>query len=150
MFICCHKVIGWLHISMTSLKLYTFAQFTGQFLRPKINYHLSVGYSQTWIHLHKSHQKLQYSASKVKFLYQKLCEFSFFHCTAWFQKYIFLLLAKSSQIAVFIDRGVSGGRAVWAIGHPVFGRIEGAAGQRQWRAILLLAHPVLSSHLRLW
>lgn len=46
------------------------------------------------------------------------------------------------------DRGVTGGWAEWAIAHPVFGRIEGAAGQRRWRALLLLAHPVLGTHLR--
>ena len=28
-------------------------------------------------------------------------------------------------------RGVSGGWAGWAIAHPVFGRIEGAAGRRR-------------------
>ena len=38
-------------------------------------------------------------------------------------------------------------KAGWAIAHPVFGRIEGAAG-RQRHATLLLAHPVLGSHLR--
>ena len=51
-------------------------------------------------------------------------------------------------------RGVSGGWAGWAIAHPVFGRIEGAAGRRRGgaaaaaRAKLLHAHPVLGSHLR--
>ena len=35
---------------------------------------------------------------------------------------------------------VTGGWAGWAIAHPVFGRIEGAA--------LLLAHPALGSQLR--
>jgi hypothetical protein len=44
-------------------------------------------------------------------------------------------------------RGVSGGWAGWAIAHPVFVRIYGTAGQRQQRATLLLAHPVLGSHL---
>ena len=44
-------------------------------------------------------------------------------------------------------RGVNGGWAGWAIAHPVFGRKEGAAGQRQ-RAGLLLAHQVLGSQLR--
>ena len=34
----------------------------------------------------------------------------------------------------------NGGWAEWAIAHPVFGRIEGAA--------LLLAHPALDSYLR--
>ena len=29
------------------------------------------------------------------------------------------------------DRDISGGLAVWAIAHPVFGRIEGAAGRRR-------------------
>ena len=45
-------------------------------------------------------------------------------------------------------RGVSGGWLGWAIAHPVFGRIEGVAGRRQWRSALLIAHPVLGSHLR--
>ena len=49
---------------------------------------------------------------------------------------------------LYLYRGVSGGWAGWAIAHPVFGRIEGAAGRRQRRAALLLAHPVLGSHLR--
>ena len=44
-------------------------------------------------------------------------------------------------------RGVTGG---WAIAHPVFGRIEGADGQRQQRATLLTAHPVFGSQLRPW
>ena len=43
-------------------------------------------------------------------------------------------------------RSVAGGWAGWAIAHPVFGRIEGAARQR-YRAALLLAHPVLNSNL---
>ena len=45
------------------------------------------------------------------------------------------------------QRGVSGVWAGWAIAHSVFGRIEGAAGQRR-RAALHLAHPVLGSELR--
>ena len=40
-----------------------------------------------------------------------------------------------------LGRGVSGRWAGWAIAHPVFGRIEGAA-------TLLLARTVLGSHLR--
>ena len=52
--------------------------------------------------------------------------------------YIFMIFVKTC-------RGVSGGWAGWAIAHPVFGRIEGAAGQR-WRAALLLAPPVLGSY----
>ena len=44
-------------------------------------------------------------------------------------------------------RGVNGGWAGWAIAHPVFGRIEGARGRRQQCATLLLAHPVLGSHM---
>jgi hypothetical protein len=48
------------------------------------------------------------------------------------------------------DRGVSGMWAGWAIAHPFFGRIEGAARRRQRSATLLLAHPVLASHLRPW
>ena len=51
------------------------------------------------------------------------------------------------RILMLFSRGVTGGWAGWAIAHPVFGRIEGAARQR-YRAALLLAHPVLSSHLR--
>ena len=44
-------------------------------------------------------------------------------------------------------RGVSGVWAGWAIAHPVFGKIEGAAGQ--WRrTALLLVLPVLGSYLR--
>ena len=39
------------------------------------------------------------------------------------------------------------GWAGWAIAHPVLGKIEGATRQ-WWRAALLLAHPVLGSHLR--
>ena len=33
----------------------------------------------------------------------------------------------------------------WAIAHPDFGRIEGAAGER-WHAALLLAHQVLDGY----
>ena len=44
-------------------------------------------------------------------------------------------------------RGITGGWAGWAIAHLVFGRIEGAAGQRR-RAALLIAHPVFGSQLR--
>ena len=44
-------------------------------------------------------------------------------------------------------RGVSGRLAGWAIADPDFGRIGGAAWQQR-RASLLLAHPVLGSHLR--
>ena len=47
---------------------------------------------------------------------------------------------------VHCTRGVSGGWAEWAIAHPDFGRLEGAAGQ-QGRAALLLAHPDLGSYL---
>ena len=55
------------------------------------------------------------------------------------------LEAKSVEIPT--DRGVTGEWAEWAIADPVFGRIEGAAGQ--WRrAALLLAHPALGSQLR--
>ena len=43
-----------------------------------------------------------------------------------------------------VSRGVIGG---WAIAHPIFGRIEFAAGQ-QLCAALLLAQPVLGSQLR--
>ena len=43
-------------------------------------------------------------------------------------------------------RGVTGEWAGWAI--AVFGRIEGAAKQRR-RAVILIAHPVLDSYLRL-
>ena len=44
-------------------------------------------------------------------------------------------------------RGVNGQWAGWAIAHPDFGRIEGAAVQRQ-RVALLLAHSALDSYLR--
>ena len=47
------------------------------------------------------------------------------------------------------DRGVIGGWAGWEIAHPVFGRIEGAAGQQR-HATLLIAHPVFGSQLRPW
>ena len=43
-------------------------------------------------------------------------------------------------MAGFKARGVSGEWAGWAIAHPVFDRIEGAA--------LILGHPVLGSQIR--
>ena len=43
---------------------------------------------------------------------------------------------------------MAGGQGRWAIAHPDFGRIEGAAKQRR-RAVILIAHPVLDSYLRL-
>ena len=51
----------------------------------------------------------------------------------------------SMSCIFFMD--VNGGWAEWAIDHPGFDRIEGAAGQRL-RAALLLAHPALDSYLR--
>ena len=57
------------------------------------------------------------------------------------------IMMASKQVSYISIRGVSGGWAGWAIAHPVFGRIEGVAGQRR-RAALLLAHPVLRSQLR--
>ena len=56
-------------------------------------------------------------------------------------------IKNSYIIGTFHIRGVTGGWAGWAIAHPDFDRIEGAAGQR-WRAALLLAHPAFGSHLR--
>ena len=44
-----------------------------------------------------------------------------FHCNS---------LNKLVTIANDMLQGVSGGWAGWAIAHPVFGRIEGAAGHR--------------------
>ena len=55
--------------------------------------------------------------------------------------------ALNALLTIYKFRGVSGGWAGWTIAHPVFGKIEGAAGQRQCAA-LLLAHPVLGTHLR--
>ena len=79
MFICCHKVIGWLDISMTSLQLYTFAHVTGQSLRPKTNYQYdTVRLEYTCTKVIKNRKIL---TSKVKFLYQNLCDFLFFRCT---------------------------------------------------------------------
>ena len=54
----------------------------------------------------------------------------------------------NEQSLVILCRGVSGGWAGWAIAQSDFGRIEATAGQQQWRAALLLAHPVLGSYLR--
>ena len=48
---------------------------------------------------------------------------------------------------VCIVMGVTGGWTGWAIAHPDFDRIEGAAGQLR-RAPLLLAHPAFGSYLR--
>ena len=56
------------------------------------------------------------------------------------------LLGEKYKKIELLYRGVSIGWAGWAIAHPVFDRIEGAAKQ-QWRVALLLAHPVLGSNL---
>jgi hypothetical protein len=45
------------------------------------------------------------------------------------------------------NKGIRVGWAGWTIAHPVFGKIEGAAGQWQ-SAALLLAYPFISSYLR--
>jgi len=57
------------------------------------------------------------------------------------------LLYDNDCLEITLPRGVTGGWAGWAIAHPFFFRIEGAAGQRR-RAALLLAHPAFGSHLR--
>ena len=44
-------------------------------------------------------------------------------------------------------RGVTGGWAEWAITHPDFGSLEGAAGHPGC-VVLLLAHQALGSQLR--
>ena len=40
------------------------------------------------------------------------------------------------KLTVYEVRGVSGGWPGWAIAHPVFGRIEGAAGRQRQATIL--------------
>ena len=48
----------------------------------------------------------------------------------------------------FAEETITKGVTVWwVIAHPVFGKIEDTARQR-CRSALLLAHPVLGSHLR--
>ena len=57
------------------------------------------------------------------------------------------VLIRRIQFINLPHRGVSGRWAEWAIAHPGFCRIEGAAGQGQ-RSALLFAHLVLGSQLR--
>ena len=45
------------------------------------------------------------------------------------------------------DRGVTGGRAGWAIAHPVFGRIEGAASQWRHTALCCITNCPPSKYL---
>ena len=56
------------------------------------------------------------------------------------------------EMSNFVGRGVTGGGAGEAIPPPPFGRIEGAAGSGGVAIVsaLLLAPPVLESHLRPW
>ena len=86
----------------------------------------------------------QVMADMVKF-YNFLISINLYYCI-WYKK----LSTTSKYHWLHYDnyRGVSGRWAGWAIAHPVFGRIEGAAGRRQRCATLLLAHPVLASLLR--
>ena len=74
-----------------------------------------------------------------------LLEYTYFNRIKHRKKKTFVQKNNFRQVGIYYKcRGVSGG---WAIAHLVFGKIEGAAGQ--WRrAALLLAHPVLGSHLR--